>query len=65
MQSEQIYYASHLNFGAYHGGVVCDDVSTHTEFIEMPLSVQELLNDIKKFLLRYYGEIEKIGDQDE
>ena len=39
IQSEQVYFASHLNFGAYHGGVVCNDVSTHTEFVEMPLTV--------------------------
>ena len=28
---EQVYFASHLNFGAYHGGVVCDDVSTNSD----------------------------------
>ncbi len=30
---EQINYATHISLGAYHGAVVCNDLTTNYEFV--------------------------------
>ena len=55
----QTYFATHVSFGSYHAGVVCNDVDTNYEFEELPLSQQVYLDKFKEFLLNSWNTLEK------
>lgn len=57
--SEQVYYCTHVSYGQYHAGVVCNDVSTNYDFAPLPGSQRELLEEFKEYLLRCWQEQEK------
>jgi len=49
--------ATCLSFGQYHGAVVVNDISTNSDFIELPYAKQ-ILADFKAYLLRRWNLIQ-------
>lgn len=56
---DQVFCAMHLSYGAYHAGVVCNDVSTNYDFTGLPSAQQEVLEEFQDFLLKFWKELEK------
>ena len=54
---EQTFVATCLSFGQYHGAVVVNDISTNSDFIELPYAKQ-ILADFKAYLLRRWNLIQ-------
>jgi len=56
---DQVYCAQHISFGAYHAGVVCDDVSTSYPFEPVPPAQLALLHELRDHLLKIWQELER------
>lgn len=53
-----MYCAQHISFGAYHAGVVCNDIATNYPFVPVPQSQRDVLNELKDRLLKIWKELD-------
>lgn len=57
--NEQINYATHISLGAYHGGVICHDITTNYEFIYLSGNIRSILDDLTIFLFKTWDLLER------
>ena len=57
-RKEQVYCAQHISFGAYHAGIVCNDIATDYPFVPVPQSQRDVLNELKDRLLKIWKELD-------
>lgn len=55
----QIYQVNQISLGAYHAGVVVNDISTPGELVQLPQVQQEILNGFKNYLLQQWNKLER------